>query len=100
MASDTDFRKKILFSDEAHFWLNGYINKQTCRIWSVDNTQAILKFRYILKKSLFVVLYELLLIDKPETIDALKASIAAKSGRKLGWNFIINHNSTPLSLYL
>ncbi|GFU98709.1 hypothetical protein TNCV_3197271 [Trichonephila clavipes] len=29
-----DFHKRILFSDEAHFWLNGYINKQNCRIWS------------------------------------------------------------------
>ncbi|GFX74443.1 uncharacterized protein TNCV_3213301 [Trichonephila clavipes] len=28
-----DFRKRILFSDEAHFWLNGYVNKQNCRIW-------------------------------------------------------------------
>lgn len=24
----------ILFSDEAHFWLNEYVNKQNCRIWS------------------------------------------------------------------
>ncbi|GFV71899.1 putative transposable element [Trichonephila clavipes] len=24
-----DFQKRILFSDEAHFWLNGYVNKQT-----------------------------------------------------------------------
>jgi hypothetical protein len=29
-----------LFSDEAHFWLNGYVNKQNCRIWSEDNPQA------------------------------------------------------------
>ncbi|GFV19198.1 uncharacterized protein TNCV_3224161 [Trichonephila clavipes] len=29
-----DFHKRILFSDEAHFWLNGYVNKQNCRIWS------------------------------------------------------------------
>lgn len=31
---DTDplFYRKILFSDEAHFWLNGYVNKQNCRI--------------------------------------------------------------------
>ncbi|GFS90065.1 hypothetical protein TNCV_507611 [Trichonephila clavipes] len=21
-------------NDEAHFWLNGYVNKQNCRIWS------------------------------------------------------------------
>ncbi|GFT21844.1 uncharacterized protein TNCV_3179511 [Trichonephila clavipes] len=27
-----DFHKRILFSNEAHFWLNGYVNKQNCRI--------------------------------------------------------------------
>ncbi|GFT78365.1 uncharacterized protein TNCV_655761 [Trichonephila clavipes] len=32
-----DFHKRILFSDEAHFWLNGYVNKQNCRIWSKAN---------------------------------------------------------------
>ncbi|GFS95705.1 hypothetical protein TNCV_251021 [Trichonephila clavipes] len=26
-------------SDEAHFWLNGYVNKQNCRIWSEANLQ-------------------------------------------------------------
>ncbi|GFW38127.1 DUF4817 domain-containing protein [Trichonephila clavipes] len=35
-----DFHKRILFSDEAHFWLNGYVNKQNCRIWSEANTQV------------------------------------------------------------
>ncbi|GFW29555.1 uncharacterized protein TNCV_1549661 [Trichonephila clavipes] len=35
-----DFHKRILFSDEAHFWLNGYVNKQKCRIWSETNTQV------------------------------------------------------------
>ncbi|GFY10071.1 hypothetical protein TNCV_1946161 [Trichonephila clavipes] len=32
--------KRILFSDEAHFWLNGYLNKQNCRIWSEANPQV------------------------------------------------------------
>ncbi|GFT56059.1 DUF4817 domain-containing protein [Trichonephila clavipes] len=35
-----DFHKRILFSDEAHFWLNGYVNKQNCCIWSEANPQV------------------------------------------------------------
>ncbi|GFU90895.1 uncharacterized protein TNCV_4922281 [Trichonephila clavipes] len=35
-----DFQKRILFSDGAHFWLNGYVNKQNCRIWSEANPQV------------------------------------------------------------
>ncbi|GFU67426.1 uncharacterized protein TNCV_641261 [Trichonephila clavipes] len=35
-----DFHKRILFNDEAHFWLNGYVNKQNCRIWSEANPQV------------------------------------------------------------
>ncbi|GFW90760.1 hypothetical protein TNCV_2417571 [Trichonephila clavipes] len=35
-----DFHKRILFSDEAHFWLNGYVNKPNCRIWSEANPQV------------------------------------------------------------
>ncbi|GFY17749.1 putative transposable element [Trichonephila clavipes] len=40
IAAVPDFHKRILFSDEAHFWLNGYINKQNCRIWSEANPQV------------------------------------------------------------
>ncbi|GFV42241.1 transposable element Tc3 transposase [Trichonephila clavipes] len=35
-----DFHKRILLSDEAHFWLNGYVNKQNCRIWGEANPQV------------------------------------------------------------
>ncbi|GFV01224.1 transposable element Tc3 transposase [Trichonephila clavipes] len=35
-----DFHKRILFSEEAHFWLNGYVNKQKCCIWSEANPQV------------------------------------------------------------
>ncbi|GFY03341.1 hypothetical protein TNCV_1172991 [Trichonephila clavipes] len=33
--AQTSFR-----SDEAQFWLNGYVNKQNCRIWSEANPQV------------------------------------------------------------
>ncbi|GFV66057.1 uncharacterized protein TNCV_1440641 [Trichonephila clavipes] len=36
----TDFHKRILFSDEAHFWFNSYVNKQNCRIRSEANPQV------------------------------------------------------------
>ncbi|GFU08674.1 uncharacterized protein TNCV_1995161 [Trichonephila clavipes] len=31
---------KPVVRDEAHFWLNGYVNKQNCRIWSEANPQV------------------------------------------------------------
>ena len=33
-------KKKITFSDEAHFDLGGYVSKQNCRIWSTGNPYA------------------------------------------------------------
>ena len=33
-------KKKIIFSDEAHFDLGGYVNKQNCRIWDTKNPHA------------------------------------------------------------
>ncbi|CAH2088989.1 unnamed protein product [Euphydryas editha] len=40
---DIEFLLKILFCDEAHFWLNGYVNKQNCHIWSEDYLQSIVE---------------------------------------------------------
>ncbi|GFT91448.1 hypothetical protein TNCV_4286031 [Trichonephila clavipes] len=36
-----DVRDKLAeLDDEAHFWLNGYVNKRNCRIWSEANPQV------------------------------------------------------------
>ena len=36
-------KKKIIFSDEAHFDVGGYVNKQNCRIWGTENPHAYLE---------------------------------------------------------
>ena len=33
-------KKKIIFSDESHFDLGGYVNKQNYRIWGTENPHA------------------------------------------------------------
>ncbi|GFS74226.1 transposable element Tc3 transposase [Trichonephila clavipes] len=38
-SADLLLRNKVR-CDEAHFWLNGYVNKQNCRIWSEANPQV------------------------------------------------------------
>ena len=41
LTEDADFgKKKIIFSDEAHFDLGGYVNKQNWRIWGTENPHA------------------------------------------------------------
>ena len=39
--NDPDFHRKIIFSDEAHFWLNGFVNKQNCRYWCKENPHMV-----------------------------------------------------------
>lgn len=34
------FRTHLLVSDEAHFYLNGQVNKQNCRVWGEQNPHA------------------------------------------------------------
>ena len=41
LETDPDFGKKIIFSDEAHFSMNGYVNTQNCRIWDDTNPHEI-----------------------------------------------------------
>ncbi|GFT30356.1 hypothetical protein TNCV_2376561 [Trichonephila clavipes] len=46
--SDSDYEEEDIQNsgshaskgDEALFWLNGYVNKQNCRIWSEANPQV------------------------------------------------------------
>ncbi|GFT32847.1 uncharacterized protein TNCV_5038931 [Trichonephila clavipes] len=46
-----DFHKRILFSDEKHFWLNGYVTKPNCRIWSEANPQVYVETPFTSKKT-------------------------------------------------
>ncbi|GFV72878.1 hypothetical protein TNCV_1325891 [Trichonephila clavipes] len=34
------YTKGVGCCDEAHFWLNGYVNKPNCRIWREANPQV------------------------------------------------------------
>ncbi|GFW82280.1 uncharacterized protein TNCV_3817611 [Trichonephila clavipes] len=43
MSQNSHLPKRFYYqylSDEAYFWLNGYVNKQNCRIWSEANPQG------------------------------------------------------------
>ena len=41
LTEDADFgKKKIIFSDEAHFDFGGYVNKQNCHISGIENQHA------------------------------------------------------------
>ena len=43
LEENEEFHRKIIFSDEAHFWLNGFVNKQNMRYWSTTNPNLLLK---------------------------------------------------------
>ncbi|GFW51437.1 uncharacterized protein TNCV_4211151 [Trichonephila clavipes] len=62
-----NFHKRILFSDEAHFLLNGYVNKQNCRNWSEANPQVYVETPGYVKSLVYV--------DKPQTLDHLEDNI-------------------------
>ncbi len=36
LETDPNYINKIWFTDESHFYLNGYVNKQNMRIWGTE----------------------------------------------------------------
>ncbi|GBN56348.1 hypothetical protein AVEN_11437-1 [Araneus ventricosus] len=44
MVVDFTWPWNILWSDEAHFYLNGDVNTHNCRLWAVENPHAIQKY--------------------------------------------------------
>ncbi|GFT91091.1 hypothetical protein TNCV_2008941 [Trichonephila clavipes] len=75
MAVVPDFHKRILFSDEAHFWLNGYVNKQNCRIWSEANPQVYVETSLHPEKLTVCYVKALVYADKPQTLDHVEDNI-------------------------
>ena len=43
LEENEEFHRKIISSDEAHFWLNGFVNKQNMRYWSSINSNLLLE---------------------------------------------------------
>ena len=41
LADDENFITNLIMTDEAHFQLNGEVNKQNCRIWASENPREI-----------------------------------------------------------
>ena len=40
---DADYSNKIIFSDAAHFHLDGFVNRQYCRGWCSENPRVIVE---------------------------------------------------------
>ena len=51
--------KKVIISDEAHFDLGPYVNKQNCRIWASVPRKHTLKNKRSQNESLFSVDFDL-----------------------------------------
>jgi len=41
MLNDDGVINSLLMTDEAHFHLSGYVNKQNCRCWASENPQEL-----------------------------------------------------------
>ncbi|GFW40495.1 uncharacterized protein TNCV_2834031 [Trichonephila clavipes] len=57
--SYSEILRREMRNDEAHFWLNGYVNKQNCHIWSEANPQVYVETALNPENSLFGALYGL-----------------------------------------
>ncbi|GFU93603.1 putative transposable element [Trichonephila clavipes] len=92
-----DFHKRILFSDEANFWLNGYVNKQNCRIWIEVNPQVYVETPLHPEK-LFGALYGL--VESFFKNDGHKVTVNGDRYRTMITNFFIpelnNHDVQEL----
>jgi predicted DNA-binding protein YlxM (UPF0122 family) len=42
--NDNNFVKRIIFSDEATFVLNGHVNRQNCRYWATENPRWMMEY--------------------------------------------------------
>ena len=84
---------KIVFSDEAHFWLNGYVNKQNCQFWAKKNPNiSISKSLYSEKVTLWAALsvkgIYLYFFDSTVTGNSYKELLETKFfpfAKKRGW---------------
>ena len=43
LEENEEFHRKIVLCDGAHFWLNGFVNKQNMRYWSATNQNVLLE---------------------------------------------------------
>ena len=50
MRQNDQFHRKIIFSDEAQFFLDGFVNKQNMHYWSDENPHVLMKHHFINKK--------------------------------------------------
>ena len=51
LAVDPLLYRKIVFSNEAHFWLNAYVNQEKCRFCSENQPEALQKLPMHLEKN-------------------------------------------------
>ena len=43
LEENEEFNRKTIFSDEAHPWLNGFVNKQNMHYWPATNPNVLLE---------------------------------------------------------